>query len=146
MCIYITLSTGNRLRWIWLEKLNQTAFNLALNFHPPSLLKGSLFSVSVHPSQCLFIANFFRRQSCILCLNQEIRCFCGAVHVIPAELISSLHLAGPSASYEPGRGKTSLLAWWLGCIHVMWNAYSCRNVFVPSCILKTHGSKIKFCL
>lgn len=40
------------------------------------------------------------------------------MHVIPAELISCLYLAGPSASCERGRGKTSLIAWGLGYVHV----------------------------
>lgn len=120
--------------------------NQHLNLYPSINLKGFSSCVQSIPSNAYFLFSLSGELFCALCLNQEIRCFCGAVHVILAELVCWLHLIGLLMCYEPRRGKSCFLHGDC-CIHVYWNAYSHWTVcFVLICILKTHESNTEFCL
>lgn len=112
------------------------ALNQHLNLHPSINLKAFSCYVQSIPSTAYFLFRLSSEQFCILCLNQEIRCFCGAVHIILAELVCCLHSIGLLIWYEPRRGKSCFLHGDC-CIHVNWNAYSHWKVcFVLICILK----------
>lgn len=115
MCIYSTSNTKHAEEkdiGVWSREMKMESTSLLLNLNPMVNLKG--FSASNPSLQHLLIADFFKRQSWIICLKINMMLLEDCASRIDFLLISNR----PINTVCSKQGKTSLLPLWLGCICV----------------------------